>query len=315
MWPVARVQSEPPIADQTLVPEQDTTTQTTSLARPGSETAIVGRSCLVVLRGPELGKRIVLSSTVLSIGRSSDCDLPIRVSSVSRRHCQIEIRAGRTFVRDLGSTNGTRLNGFSVPPNEDFVMEGGDLLQVGDCVLKYLDGGSVETRFHEEVYRQVVVDGLTQVHNRRFFIEFLEKEISRCRRHTRCLSMLLIDIDHFKRVNDEIGHTAGDEVLRRVASCLAGHARREECLARYGGEEFAMLLPESNAESARQLATRLCRSVEALNPEVEGQTISITVSIGLAEWDPSMRTVEDLVRAADTRLYEAKDAGRNRIAG
>lgn len=297
------------------MPEQDTTTQTTTLVQSSDETAIPGHSCLVVLRGPELGRRIELGGSTLSIGRGTDCDLPLRVSSVSRHHCRIEIRGGRTFLRDLGSTNGTRLNGFSVPPNEDFVMEGGDLLQVGDCVLKFLDGGSVEDRFHEEVYRQVVVDGLTQVHNRRFFVEFLEKEISRCRRHARRLSMLLIDIDHFKRVNDAFGHTAGDEVLRRVASCLASHVRREECLARYGGEEFAMVLPESTAGGARQLAVRLCQSVEAMNPEVEGHAISVTISIGLAEWDASMRTVEDLVRAADTRLYEAKDAGRNRTAG
>ncbi|MCP3987425.1 MAG: GGDEF domain-containing protein [bacterium] len=303
------------MADQPFVPEQDTNTKTVSLAQLSSETANGEQSCLVVLRGPELGRRTELNGPTLSIGRGSDCDLPVRVSNVSRYHCRIEVRDSRTFVRDLGSTNGTRLNGFSMPPNEDFVIEGGDLLQVGDCVFKFLDGGSVETRFHEEVYRRVVVDNLTQVHNRRFFVEFLEKEISRCRRHSRSLCLLLIDIDHFKRVNDEIGHTAGDEVLRRVASCLASHARREECLARYGGEEFAMVLPESRTDGARQLAARLRESIEALNPEIEGKTVPITVSIGLAEWDDSMQAVEDMVRAADTRLYEAKDAGRNQVAG
>ncbi|MCP5058495.1 MAG: GGDEF domain-containing protein [bacterium] len=303
------------MADQPFVPEQDTTTQTTTLASQESESVSVGNSCLVALRGPDLGRRTVLDGPTLSIGRGSDCDLPVRVNNVSRYHCRIEVRDGRSFVRDLGSTNGTRLNGFSVPPNEDFVIEGGDLLQVGDCVFKFLAGGGVETRFHEEVYRRVVVDSLTQVHNRRFFVEFLEKEISRCRRHARNLCLLLIDIDHFKRVNDEIGHTAGDEVLRQVAQCLASHARREECLARYGGEEFAMVLPESKADGARLLAERLCESIEELNPEVDGHPVSITISIGLAEWDCTMRTVEDIVRTADTRLFEAKDAGRNRVVG
>ncbi len=293
----------------------DTTTHATRVGQPPGGLAGAGHSCLVVLRGPQLGRRIPLAEGVVTLGRSSVCEAVLRQHDVSRQHCQIEIREGHAFLRDLGSTNGTLIAGRLLPRGEDFLLRGGDLIQVGDCVLKYLEEGALEAGYHEEVYRSMMVDGLTQVYNRRFLVEQLDREIARCRRHRRSLGLILLDIDHFKRVNDRFGHPAGDELLRLIATGVKEQLRQEAWLARYGGEEFAVVLPETELRGARACAERIRAAVEALTPTFDGAPREVTLSAGVTCWQPSHRTVEDLLRAADEMLYRAKDRGRNRVEG
>ena len=119
-----------------------------------------------------------------------------------------------------------------------------DLVKIGSAIFKFLSGSGIETAYHEEIYRMTIVDGLTGAHNKRYFVEFLEREIARCSRYGRPLSLLMFDIDHFKQINDVHGHLTGDFVLKELARRLLARIRKEELLARYGGEEFAVVLPE-----------------------------------------------------------------------
>src|SRR5579871_5586471 len=152
----------------------------------------------------------------------------------------------------------------------------------------------------------MTVDGLTQVFNRRYFNEALEREFNRSKRYTRALSLIMFDIDHFKRVNDTHGHLAGDNLLRLIASAVRPRLRREDIFARTGGEEFGILLPEIAVEGARTTADKVRRIVQGTPLVVEKATIPCTVSLGVAMLGPADNTPEDLYKRADERLYEAK---------
>jgi two-component system cell cycle response regulator len=268
---------------------------------------------LVMLAGPDLGRSIGIPEGELTIGREGRCGVVLPLGGVSRVHCSIHRDATGLWLRDLGSTNGTRRNGESVAPEQDVPLEVGDLVAVGGAIFKLLDGTSPESQYHDRVFETMALDGLTQVRNRRALQDALESEFARSRRHGHTLSLLLLDIDHFKGVNDRLGHLAGDAVLKRVAALLNEHGRRENCTARYGGDEFAVLLAETALAGAMIFAERVRGAVEHDEIPIAGQRISVTVSIGVAEWTPQMMQPEDLIALADTALYRAKNAGRNRV--
>ena len=158
-------------------------------------------------------------------------------------------------------------------------------------------------------------DGLTALYNHHTFYVLLGDELARAQRFNRPLSLLLLDIDHFKRVNDTHGHQAGDAVLKRLSELLGREARAIDRVCRYGGEEFTVILPETDLEAAAIIAERLRASVEAQPFDVEaGAPLRITVSIGVASWPLQGEGVDTLVAAADTALYAAKRSGRNRIS-
>jgi diguanylate cyclase (GGDEF)-like protein len=180
-------------------------------------------------------------------------------------------------------------------------------------VLKFMDRSSVEARYHEEIYQLATVDPLTDLYNRRQFVELLEKELARAANHRRPLALLIIDIDHFKAINDRYGHPAGDGVLKRVARTVSAHAREEFIIARIGGEEFAAVLPEHTVEQAADFAERLRVAIEEHDMSADGGPKRVTVSIGAAAWHAGMTATSDLLRAADEQLYRAKQEGRNSV--
>jgi diguanylate cyclase (GGDEF)-like protein len=194
-------------------------------------------------------------------------------------------------------------------------LSDGDQIRIGRSILKFMTGENVEVQYHEEIYRLMTVDGLTQIHNRRFFNEALEREMNRAKRYRRQLSLILFDIDFFKRVNDSFGHLAGDHLLRHVAAAVKPRLRRDDIMARAGGEEFAVLLPEIAIEGARSTAEKIRRTVEASPLKYEQQVIACTVSLGVAAFRGDEVAPDELYKAADERMYEAKQAGRNRVAG
>src|SRR6476469_5704094 len=204
-------------------------------------------ACLVVIYGLDLGKKFNLEAPAIIIGRSSKSDIQVDQESVSRNHAKI-INTGKTIIlRDLGSTNGTYVNDQLI---DEYVLRDGDFIKIGRTIFKFLSGGNIENAYHEEIYRLTTVDGLTQVFNRRYFLEQLDREVSRAKRYRRSLSLVMFDIDRFKGVNDSFGHLAGDHVLKHLASVIKTRIRRVDVLARYGGEEFAIVLPEiDNANS------------------------------------------------------------------
>ncbi|MCG8554851.1 MAG: GGDEF domain-containing protein [Proteobacteria bacterium] len=273
-----------------------------------------GDDWLVVIYSPkrrELGKRYLLRKGHTAIGREQDNDIVLENDSVSRRHCRIE-RDGETLVLlDLQSTNGTFVND-DTEPIARIELKRGDQVKIGNTIFKYLCGSDVESQYHETIYRMTITDGLTTVHNKRFLSEVLEREIPRAHRHGRQLSLLMIDIDHFKEINDTYGHLAGDAVLRDLALLIKGRLRPDDVLGRYGGEEFAAVLPETGADGAGRISEELRRMVEEHSFTQDREEISVTVSIGVAQLRKGWQG-EQLFRAADEMLYAAKREGRNRV--
>jgi diguanylate cyclase (GGDEF)-like protein len=262
--------------------------------------------------GPALGRRYPIGIQAVTLGRDVNCAVAIPDGAVSRTHARIELQDdGRYRIEDLNSTNGTFVNDERVTRG---YLTDGDYLRVGQCIYRFLAGGNVETAYHEEIHRLAILDPLTGIHNRRYLIEFLDREVERARRHNRPLSVLLIDADHFKQVNDQFGHLVGDFTLRELAARLKQLTRKDELLARYGGEEFALILPETDLEGAARCGERLRRTIADRPFEFDGRQYPITVSVGAATTPAGERVLAaDLLREVDGRLYEAKRTGRNRV--
>ncbi len=288
-----------------------TETWVTAPRRPA--TAATRDACLVHIypTGPTMGARHTLTNQAVVVGRGDDCTVQIHDHSVSRRHARIEHTADGFFVNDLQSTNGTFVND---RPVGEALLHDGDYLRVGNCIFRFLAGGNVESEYHEEIYRLTIIDGLTQIHNQRYLVEFLDRELARSARHQRPLALILFDIDWFKTINDELGHLGGDFTLRELAACVKKTVRREDLFARYGGEEFALVLVETSQEGAVEVAERIRQSVEKHPFRFEEKPFSLTISLGVAftPGDATL-TAAGLIRQADDKLYQAKRAGRNRV--
>jgi len=171
----------------------------------------------------------------------------------------------------------------------------------------------VRTRLYEQAERLATTDGLTGLLNRRTFNAALEQRLREAHRYNRPLSLLLLDVDHFKKVNDTYGHPAGDAVLRGIARLAQKQARETDLVARYGGEEMALILPETDAHGARVIAERLRKAVEGATHATDQGAVQVTLSVGVAVWPGGGESPEDLLAAADKALYRAKQAGRNRV--
>lgn len=288
---------------------QDEETRVSSVSRI-IDKAISTESCLVTIYGRDLGKQYTLGAET-TIGRGAENTIVLDMDNVSRQHARVLHRKDGYYIEDLNSTNGSYVNDIEIKYER---LRNGDLIKIGGAILKFLQGGNIESLFHEEIYRMTIVDGLTQVHNKRYFMEFIDREMARCARYERPLSLLLFDIDHFKKINDVHGHLAGDFILKRLAEMVAKHIRKEEAFARYGGEEFAILMPETPGDRARIFGEKIRRMVESTPYEYEDRAIDVTVSIGIAEMGRH-RDPTSFIKAADENLYAAKGQGRNRVVG
>lgn len=263
---------------------------------------------LVILRGADLQPPTPIGADGLIVGRSQECGICLEHDSVSRQHFSIGRSAAGYIVRDLGSTNGTFVNSRKV---ELALVQNGDLIRIGQITLKFIQGAA-EGAYHEELYRLVTLDPLTETYNRRHFEQELAREHSRCVRYNRKFSLILFDFDHFKEINDQFGHLAGDAVLKEVAAQIRERLRRDDIVARVGGEEFAILCPESDLEGARHLAHDLCELVRRIRVIYEGLTVKATISLGVAEWSGEDESPEALYQRTDALLYQAKASGRDR---
>jgi two-component system cell cycle response regulator len=286
-------------------------TVVTSISRI-TERPAGNEACLVVIYGADLGKKYNLNASSMVIGRSSKCDIQIDQESISRNHSKIVNTGKSILVRDLGSTNGTYVND---EPVDEYVLRDGDLLKIGRTIFKFLTGGNIENAYHEEIYRLTTIDGLTQIYNKRYFVDTLEREVARAHRYRRALSLVMFDIDHFKKVNDGYGHLAGDYVLKHLAQTVRAKIRREDCFARYGGEEFAIVLPEIDAANCLPFAEKIRQIVERTEFKFENVRIPVTISMGIATVEGEIVDAQTLIKRADERLYEAKASGRNRVCG
>ncbi len=266
----------------------------------------------VVLAGQDIGRKYQISKAVLVIGRHETSDIFIDDDDVSRTHAKVEVQADSIVLNDLGSTNGTLVNG--TPVSQHRLLDG-DRIQVGNTtILKFNFLDNLEDSFNEQLYNAANKDFLTQLYNKKYFLDRLKMEMSYSRRHERPLSLVMMDLDFFKRVNDNHGHVVGDKVLRQFANRLGAVKRHEDLLARYGGEEFALLLRDTAKDTAIQISEKLRARVEEFQFEIEGHKIVLSASIGLATFNRNnYKNHETFLRAADQQLYRAKKEGRNRV--
>jgi diguanylate cyclase (GGDEF)-like protein len=267
-------------------------------------------ACLVVIYGAELGRKYHIDGREMTIGRGTLNDICVSQDSVSRTHATLRVEDAGVKIRDNESTNGTYVNDHKV---HEAWLKDGDLVKIGRAIFKFLSGDNIESLYHEEIYRLSTVDGLTQIFNKRYFLETLERELSRARRYDRPLALVLFDIDYFKQCYDTYGHRAGDFVLREISDVVRERARKVDVLARYGGEEFALILPEIELKGATQFAEKIRTMLAESKFMFEGRHIPVTISVGVAELTPDVATYDDLIKRADARLYKAKQTGRNRV--
>ena len=274
-----------------------------------------GDVCLVNLHppGPDIGRRIPLLNTTYVVGRDSEAGLVVSRSSVSRQHARLFTdEHGAWWVEDLNSTNGTFVNEARV--TRPLEMTDSDQVRFGDAIYKFLSGSNIESAYHEAIHNMAIQDGMTGIHNKRYFIEFLEREIAVCQRHGHPLTLVMFDVDHFKKVNDSHGHLAGDAVLKDLAQRIRPRIRREDLFARYGGEEFACVLPSTALAGGIVFAEHLRTIIEERPCAFDNQNISFTISLGVSTLQRETGVDgSSLIKRADDNLYAAKRGGRNRV--
>ena len=273
---------------------------------------------LVVLKGAEIGRDFRLRRMNTVLGRGLDADIRILDDLASREHVRISVKWDRerrsaTFhLADLGSTNGTLVNNRRV---ESMELTEGDKIQIGDTVLKLVLLDEIEARYHEEVRHRITYDQLTGLLTKESLYLALELELNRCRKYRLPLAVLMMDLDHFKSVNDTHGHLMGSHVLSEVGRLIRESIRTDDVSARYGGEEFLAYLSERNAAEALQAAERIRRAIERERICLDGVTVGVTISIGVATFPEHGEDIKSLVGRADRELYRAKGSGRNRVCG
>ena len=269
---------------------------------------------LVVVQGVDRGDAFTIESTPLVLGRGDICDYIIRDDGISRKHAQIVEQAnGRYIIEDLNSTNGIFIGQKRVKRH---LLDEGDKVLLGRrTILKFVYQDAVDQRYQKQMYESAVKDGLTGVYNRKHFNERIQSELSFALRHKSSLSLLIFDLDHFKKVNDTFGHQVGDKVLTEVAEKIQFTLREEDFFARYGGEEFAVLARDIDDIGARALGDRIRQIVQDMRITNEiGVRVPVTLSIGIATVTDGLKvSTEEMIKCADDNLYRAKENGRNRV--
>ncbi len=271
---------------------------------------------MIVVNGCIPGTMIPLNERGTSFGRSAESGFQIDDITVSRQHAVIALDSDGNFqISDEGSTNGTFVNGESIPAHSLVKLDDGDRVQLGArVVLKLVRLDPHDERFQRDMFERTVRDTLTGLYHRAYFLSQIGVLAERYAADGIGMAVLMLDIDHFKQINDRYGHVAGDDVLREVAIVIRESTRAEDLVARYGGEEFVIALPVSMAELAIQRAERIRHELAERKITAAGHEIHLTASVGLAFHAPGWsRNEKALIVSADQALYQAKARGRNRV--
>ncbi|MBK8253944.1 MAG: GGDEF domain-containing protein [Polyangiaceae bacterium] len=270
------------------------------------------RAYLIVLAGSNVGEMFRIEPGECVIGRAQTVQVRLLDDGISRKHARVVQIGDKVYIEDLQSSNGTYLNGEPIQTAE---LKDGDKIRIGSTtVLKFSYHDQLDESFQQQMYDAALRDALTRAFNKKYFLDRLETEIAYARRHQQPLSLVMFDVDFFKRVNDTYGHIAGDYVLARLARLAATTVRTEDVFARYGGEEFGVICRGVGLMNAGVLAERLRTTIAGNTFEHEGQRLPVTISIGVAAYpEIDAKTALELIAAADEALYEAKRTGRNRV--
>ncbi|HEX2679446.1 MAG TPA: GGDEF domain-containing protein, partial [Polyangiales bacterium] len=289
--------------DQESGVTRDDPAELSDSAARGSKSAAV----LTLLRGDKPGTLYFIDRHSAALGRSPECEVMINDDSLSRRHASIYRAADVFMIEDLGSKNGTFVDGTRV--EKPHVLDDGCRIALGSRIVLHFglrDAVELEAARHTQAL--TLRDPLTGTFNRGHLEERLSSEAAYAVRHKSSLSLLLLDVDHFKQINDTYGHSAGDSALRVLAQVLSDSLREEDLLARYGGEEFAVVARGISREETIALAERMRQRVGEQSVSTESGSFSFTVSIGVAHADRGEGcTARAMFETADRALYAAKD--------
>ncbi|MDQ1557837.1 MAG: hypothetical protein QOD32_897 [Pyrinomonadaceae bacterium] len=287
------------------------------------------RPALVFMRGEQLAAPIPLERDEVILGRALEADVRVNDARASRLHARIRIEHDaemdalpRYRLTDLGSTNGTLLNG--QPVTGDAFLQHGDKLNIGEHLIRFDLLDDFDREFQRQLYRLIAHDELTGLLTSKSFFSELRREAARAESEGRPFCVLMMDLDHFKRVNDTCGHLVGSQTLEEIGGLITRALRAGDVAARFGGEEFAAFLLDADCSQALVAAERVRAAIEehafsatrhgaAASPE-ENRTLRITISIGVAAYPDDARDPIELIELADTALYHAKQSGRNRVS-
>jgi len=271
------------------------------------------RYLLVRIEGESLGQVTLLGQNEIVIGRAQTANVCVLDSGVSRHHARLLKTRKSYMLQDMGSANGTYVGGQPVIAEKE--LADGDIIQLGPSVMfRYSVTDADQQAMLEHLYDASVTDALTNAHNREYFDSRLASELAYARRHEAPLSLIILDIDHFKHINDTYGHRVGDQALVNLVRTARPALRTEDVFCRYGGEEFAIILRTTDVEQAACVAERVRVIVSEMRVDVGSSSVGLTVSLGCASLKCcESLTAESLISVADRRLYIAKNSGRNRV--
>ncbi|MDD9939260.1 MAG: GGDEF domain-containing protein, partial [Myxococcales bacterium] len=296
-----------------MLSDRDDTTRLTRTA-PDMDSLIPGErseGVLTVLRGPNAGSLFTLDTQRVILGRSGEAHVLLTDRAMSRRHACIAREADGYYLQDLGSANGTFVDGQEA--TTPIRLQDGSRIEMGaHTILRFALHDRLEQEAARRTHELMIRDPLTHVFNRRHLEERLQSEAAFAQRHGTPLSVLLVDLDHFKQVNDTFGHEAGDSVLRVIARALERTLRVEDVLGRWGGEEFVIVARGIDREGTLTLGERIRRAIEVLRVPAGKRAIAVTASIGIAHLFGEV-DAQQMLRAADEAMYAAKAGGRNRV--
>ncbi len=269
-------------------------------------------AALLVVGGDLNGTLFDLVDEEVTVGRNPDNIIPLEFNGISRYHFKLVAgEDGHTLV-DAGSRNGTFLNNKKI--EAETLLNKGDMVKLGNIALKYLPKGDPERLTYDKLQREANTDGHTGCYNKTFFNNALDLEVKKSKITGAPLSLVVFDLDHFKKLNDNYGHDAGDFVLKEIAGQIrAGGVRDQDIFARYGGEEFVILLPKTNLKQAFEIAERLRKLIENHEFNYEGNRLPVTMSVGVADYRQGVTTGTDLFKRADEAVYKSKQGGRNQV--
>lgn len=268
---------------------------------------------LVVVGGDLNGALFDLDQEESTAGRNPDNAIHLEFDGISRYHFKITKSDDTCKLSDLGSKNGTFLNNQKI--EEEVNLSKGDMIKVGNIAFKFLPKGDPERLTYEKLQHEANTDQHTGCFNKTYFNNALDTEVKKCKLKGDPLSLIILDLDHFKSLNDNHGHDAGDFVLKELAALVRSHGVRDrDIFARYGGEEFVILLPQTNIKNSYDIAERLRGLIESHKFVYEDKELPVTASIGLADYRPGVLTGTDLFKRADEAVYQSKESGRNKVS-
>lgn len=272
--------------------------------------------CLVLLVGPsnQVGRQWPIESSDFVIGRAAGSNIHVDDRSLSKAHAKLALKAGEVSITDLESTNKTVVNGRIITALEPMILKNNDQIKMGNVIFKFLERGNIETVSVAQTFDRGQIDALTGIYNRGALNAMGTEAFNKSRMLGAVFSVLIFDIDYFKKVNDTYGHAAGDYVLKEMSRVIReGLIRGNDIFGRYGGEEFCLLFLGSETNKVLDIGERLRKTIEEHKFRFEDKDLPITISVGISTIVDGDAGWNDIFVRADKALYASKEGGRNRV--